>query len=163
MRISDWSSDVCSSDLLDFDAQLPFGLRLFGGYGYTDGEVSQFSGNPSFDGNVAPGSFKTTLNLGATQTFELGSDYQLVPRVEYNHYGTIWWDVANSPGTRRDPLDMFSARLTLKSGDRWDISLWGSNLTTEQYFKEVCPLLGVFTVNYRGPTRSYGVEARVNF
>src|SRR3546814_20487223 len=103
MRISDWSSDVCSSDL--------------------------FNGNPSFDGNVAPGSFKTTLNLGATQTFELGSDYQLVPRVEYNHYGTIWWDVANSPGTRRDPLDMFSARLTLKSGDRWDISLWGSNLT----------------------------------
>src|SRR3546814_15577857 len=105
---------------LDFDAQLPFGLRLFGGYGYTDGEVSQFNGNPSFDGNVAPGSFKTTLNLGATQTFELGSDYQLVPRVEYNHYGTIWWDVANSPGTRRDPLAMFSARLTLKSGDRWD-------------------------------------------
>src|SRR3546814_564867 len=46
---------------LDFDAQLPFGLRLFGGYGYTDGEVSQFNGNPSFDGNVAPGSFKTTL------------------------------------------------------------------------------------------------------
>src|SRR3546814_2285627 len=76
---------------LDFDAQLPFGLRLFGGYGYTDGEVSQFNGNPSFDGNVAPGSFKTTLNLGATQTFELGSDYQLVPRVEYNNYGTIWW------------------------------------------------------------------------
>src|SRR3546814_19062465 len=29
---------------LDFDAQLPFGLRLFGGYGYTDGEVSQFNG-----------------------------------------------------------------------------------------------------------------------
>lgn len=93
----------------------------------------------------------------------MGSDYQLVPRVEYNHYGTIWWDVANSPGTRRDPLDMFSARLTLKSGDRWDISLWGSNLTNEKYFQEVVPLLGVFTVNYRGPTRSYGVEARVNF
>src|SRR3546814_17496828 len=104
MRISDWSSDVCSSDL-----------------------------------------------LGATQTFELGSDYQLVPRVEYNHYGTIWWDVANSPGTRRDPLDMFSARLTLKSGDRWDISLWGSNLTNEKYFQAVVTLLGVFTVNYRGP------------
>src|SRR3546814_6556979 len=87
------------------------------------------------------GSFKTTLNLGATQTFELGSDYQLVPRVEYNHYGTIWWDVANSPVTRRDPLDMFSARLTLKSGDRWDISLLGSNLPNEQYFPAVVPLL----------------------
>src|SRR3546814_2766313 len=45
---------------LDFDAQLPFGLRLFGGYGYTDGEVSQFNGNPSFDGNVAPGDRKST-------------------------------------------------------------------------------------------------------
>src|SRR3546814_15432484 len=162
MRISDWSSDVCSSDLLDFDAQLPFGLRLFGGYGYTDGEVSQFNGNPSFDGNVAPGSFKTTLNLGATQTFELGSDYQLVPRVEYNHYGTIWWDVANSPGTRRDPLDMFSARLPLKSGDRWDLSPWGTNHTHEKFFTEVVPLLGASPVNYRPPTPTHGVAAGLN-
>ncbi|MBB4633303.1 TonB-dependent receptor [Sphingosinicella soli] len=148
---------------IDFDLQLPTGTRLFGGYGYTHGRVSDFAGNPAFNGNVAPGAFKSTLNLGASQTIELGGDLSLVPRVEYNHYGSIWWDVANTPGTRRKPLSLLKARLSLKSGDRWEISAYGDNLTNEKYFQEVVPLLGFFTVNYRGPTRSYGMEARLNF
>ncbi len=148
---------------IDFDLQLPTGTRLFGGYGYTHGRVSDFAGNPAFNGNVAPGAFKSTLNLGASQTIELGGDLSLVPRVEYNHYGSIWWDVANTPGTRRKPLSLLKARLSLKSGDRWEISAYGDNLTNEKYFQEVVPLLGFFTVNYRGPTRSYGMEARFNF
>ena len=45
----------------------------------------------------------------------------------------------------------------------WEISAYGDNLTNEKYFQEVVPLLGFFTVNYRGPTRSYGVEARYSF
>lgn len=148
---------------IDFDLQLPTGTRLFGGYGYTHGRVSNFAGNPAFNGNVAPGAFKSTLTLGASQTIELGGDLELVPRVEFNHFGSIWWDVANTPGTQRKPLSLLKARLSLKSGDRWEISAFGDNLTNEKYFQEVVPLLGFFTVNYRGPTRSYGVEARLNF
>lgn len=148
---------------VDFDWQSPIGLRVFGGYGYTNGKVKNFAGNPAFNGNVAPGAFKYTFSLGATQSFDLGGDYQIVPRVEYNRYGSIWWDVANTPGTQRKPLDLVKARLTLKSGDRWEISAYGENLTNEKYFQEVVPLLGFFTVNYRGPTRSYGVEARLHF
>ena len=68
-----------------------------------------------------------------------------------------------TPGTRRKPLSLLKARLSLKSGDRWEISAYGDNLTNEKYFQEVVPLLGFFTVNYRGPTRSYGMEARFNF
>ncbi|MDB5971654.1 MAG: TonB-dependent receptor [Hydrocarboniphaga sp.] len=148
----------------DFDALLPFGLRVFGGYGYTDGEVKNFSGNPQFNGNVSPGAFKYTMSVGATQSFELAHDMMLVPRVELNRYGPIWWDVANTPGTRRDPLTLLDARLTLKGGgNRWEISAYGDNLTNEKYFQEVVPLLGYFTVNYRGPTRSYGTEVRFNF
>lgn len=147
----------------DFDLQLPSGTRLFGGYGYTDGEVADFGGNPAFNGNVAPGAFKSTLNLGASQTIALTDTLELVPRVEFNHFGSIWWDVANTPGTRRKPLDLVKARLSLRSGDGWEISAYGDNLTNEKYFQEVVPLLGFFTVNYRGPTRSYGVEARMNF
>lgn len=147
----------------DFDAQLPTGLHLFGGYGYTDGEVKKFAGNPSFDGNVAPGSYKYTISAGATQSFVLRGDLELVPRIEFNRYGPIWWDVANTEGTKRDPLNLLDARLSLKAGDRWELSAYGNNLTDEQYYQEVVPLLGSFTVNYRGPVRSYGVELRVNF
>lgn len=148
---------------LDFDALLPGEIRLFGGYGYTDGEISRFAGNPSFNGNISPGAFKYTLTLGATREFRFGADWALVPRMEFNRYGEIWWDVANTAGTRRDPLELLNARLSLKSGDRWEISAYGRNLTDETYFQEVVPLLGVLTVNFRGQPRTYGVEARVNF
>lgn len=148
---------------LDFDAQLPMGLRLFGGYGYTHGRVAAFAGNPASVGNVAPGAFKSTLNLGASQTIDLTDDLTLVPRVEVNRYGSIWWDVDNFAGTKRDPLTLLKARLSLKSSKGWEISAYGDNLTNKKYFQEVVPLLSVFTVNYRGPTRSYGLEARVEF
>lgn len=147
---------------LDFTAELPEGVRFFGGYGYVDGEVKKFEGNPAFEGNTAPGAFKSTFNLGLTKTFMITDALELVPRVEYRRYGEIWWDVANTPGTKRDPLELYSARLSLRGG-QWEVSAYGDNLTNEKYFQEVVPLLGVFTVNYRGPTRSYGLEARYNF
>jgi iron complex outermembrane recepter protein len=147
----------------DFTADLPADIRLFGGYGYVDSEVKNFAGNPAFNGNVAPGAFKTTINLGLTKSFALTEDLELIPRVEFNRYGSIWWDVANTPGTKRDPLELIRARLSLKGSERWEVSAYGDNLTNEKYFQEVVPLLGVFTVNYRGPTRSYGLEARYNF
>ncbi len=148
---------------LDFDAQLPMGLHLFGGYGYTHGRDAAFAGNPASVGNVAPGAFKSTLNLGASQTFDLTDKLSVVPRVEVNRYGSIWWDVDNFAGTKRDPLTLLKARLSLKSVNGWEISAYGDNLTNRKYFQEVVPLLSVFTVNYRGPTRSYGLEARVDF
>lgn len=148
---------------IDFDAQLPMGLHLFGGYGYTHGRVAAFAGNPASVGNVAPGAFKSTLNLGASQTIDLSDTLTLVPRVEVNRYGSIWWDVDNFAGTKRNPLTLLKGRLSLKSSGGWEISAYGENLTNRKYFQEVVPLLSVFTVNYRGPTRSYGLEVRADF
>lgn len=147
----------------DFNLNLPSGTNVYGGFGYVHGRIRQFAGNPGFVGNVAPGSFEYTISLGASQDIDLGDTLKLVPRVEYNRYGPIWWDVANTPGTRRKPLDLLKARLSLRSEAGWEISAYGDNLTNEKYFQEVVPLLGSFTVNYRGPTRSYGVEARYSF
>ncbi|MDB5714884.1 MAG: hypothetical protein JWO15_2281 [Sphingomonadales bacterium] len=148
---------------MDFDAQLPMGLHLFGGYGYTHGRVAAFAGNPADVGNVAPGAFKSTLNLGASKIFDVNTDIKLIPRVEVNRYGSILWDVDNFPGTKRNPLTLLKARLSLKSVHGWEISAYGDNLTNRKYFQEVVPLLSVFTVNYRGPTRSYGMEVRMDF
>ena len=148
---------------LDFEWNSDFGMKIFGSYGYVDGEVKQFAGNPAFNGNVAPGSFKSTLSLGTAYELPITDEFTLTPRFEVNRYGSIWWDVANTPGTKRDPLYIVNGRISLKSGDRWEISAYGNNLTNEKYFQEVVPLLGFFTVNYRGPTRSFGAEARVYF
>src|SRR3546814_6399734 len=98
MRISDWSSDVCSSDLF-------------------------------------------------------GNDLTLTPRLEYTRIGSIWWDVINTPGSRRSPVELVDARLTLAKADRWSLSLFGKNIFNEKYNRSVLPLLGVFQLTDRKSTR----------
>ncbi|MGD8384790.1 MAG: TonB-dependent receptor [Lysobacterales bacterium] len=148
---------------LDFTAMLPGDVKLFGGYGYADGEVDKFAANPEFNGNVAPNSFKYTLNLGATGTFPVTDDWALTPRVEWNRFGSIWWDVANTPGTKRKPLNLVKARLSLANQNGWNITAWVDNLTNEKYFKEIVPILEFFTVNFRGATRTYGLDVTKRF
>ena len=148
---------------LAFGLNIPDGPRLFGGYGYTDGEVEEFAPNPAFEGNRSPNTVKYNLSLGATQEFDLGDGLQLVPRVGYTRLGSIWFDVANTPGTRRDPVDLVDARLSLRKDDRWDISIFAKNLFNEKYNRSVLPLLGVLVLTSRAETRFIGAEARYNF
>lgn len=148
---------------IDFRALLPANIDLFGGYGVTDGEVKSFAANPQFEGNDAPGSTEYTVLLGLTSTIELNNGLTLTPRVEYHKSGPIWWDFANTAGTERDPLDLVDARLSLAQEDKWELSVWGKNLTDEKYYQEIVPLLGVLSVNYPAPTRSYGVDLTYNF
>lgn len=98
---------------LDFNALLPGGVTVFGGYGSTLAKVKSFLANPGFVGNVAPGSFRYTVDLGLSGTFAVGSDLKLTPRIEWNRAGPIWWDVANTAGTERDPVNLVKARLSL--------------------------------------------------
>ena len=126
-------------------------------------EVADFAGNPAFNGNVAPNSFRYTANLGLTRTFDLPNDMTLTPRVEWNRYGEIWWDVANTPGTKRDPLNLFQARLILATNEGWEVTAWGDNLTDEKYFNEIVAILSSFTVNFQAPTRTYGIEVTKRF
>ena len=147
----------------DFTAHIPGGPKLFGGYGYTHGKVKEFAADPSFVGNRSPNTNKYNLSVGATQDFELGGDLTLVPRVTYTKMGSIWWDVANTPGTRRSPVEIVDARLSLRGGDAWDVSVFAKNLFNKKYNRSVLPLLGVFALTSRAETRYIGVEARYNF
>ena len=149
---------------VDATALLPSGTQVFLGYGYTDAKVDAFAAAPSFVGNTAPGSFKYTLNLAATQNFQVSDNLRLTPRVEWARQGPIWWDVNNTPGTKRDALDLVKARLTLAARDnKWQVSAYGDNLLNKKYFQEVVPILSFFTVDFRGWTRTFGIEGTVKF
>ena len=158
------SVDKVKSKGFDFDfmALLPADVGLFGSYGYTDATVDKFKGNPSVEGNVAPGTLEYNLTLGVTKAFDVADRMTLTPRVEWNRLGPIWWDIDNTPGTRRDPVDLLKARITLARGN-WEIAAYGDNLLNEKYNQEVVPILSVFTVNYRGWTRTYGIEGTMRF
>ncbi len=148
---------------VDMRAQLPADIQIFGSFGYVKGRVKEFAPDPSLVGNVSPRSAKYTMTVGATQSIDLGGGYRLVPRATLQRVGRLYFDVANTPGTDRSPLTLLNGRLSLHSGDRYEISLWGNNLTNKKYFQEVIPLFGALALDYRGETRSYGIEGKITF
>lgn len=147
----------------DFNLNTPGGLNVYGSAGYVHGRIAQFDGNPAFVDNVSPKTYEYTFSLGVAQDIALADTLTLVPRLEFTRFGPFWQNANNTPGTRRDPLSLLKGRLSLRSEAGWEISAFGDNLTNEKYYQEIVPLLGFFSVNYRGPTRSYGVEVRKSF
>src|SRR3546814_17388166 len=68
MRISDWSSDVCSSDLVftDVSAAIPeTPLTLKAHYGYTDGSLGGLNGSYS-DWSIGASASWKALNFGVS-------------------------------------------------------------------------------------------------
>ncbi|MFA7587341.1 MAG: TonB-dependent receptor, partial [Novosphingobium sp.] len=154
--------DLKGFDLgLDWTSPIDTGVTI--GVGYVDGKITKFAGNPGNVGNVAPGSAEYTLFVGVQQPIPLDETYQLVPRVEFNRYGRIWWDADNTPGTRRAPMNLVNARLTLKSESGWQIGAWMDNVFNKKYYQEIVPLLPVISVQFRGWTRSFGMDAKYAF
>lgn len=139
------------------------GTTINFGFGYVDGTVTEFAGNPAAVGNVAAGSAEYTLSAALSQEFQLAPDLQLIPRLEFTKAGRMWSDADNTPGTKRPPIALLNGRVTLKSLNGWQLSGFVDNITNEKYYQVVVPLLSVLSVQYRGWTRSFGVEARYSF
>lgn len=146
----------------DFQATLPGAIQLFGSYGYVDGKIRAYAPNPSYVGNRSPLASKYTATIGASREFELGPELTFTPRVEYQRFGSIYWDPANTPGTRRSPIGLLNARAVL-AGQNWEAGIWSKNLTNKRYNAEIVPLIGVLAVMYKGDSRSFGADVKMKF
>src|SRR3546814_10328929 len=74
MRISDWSSDVCSSDLIAADPARPWDDTTFSEY-CTDGFLTRLGGKPHFSRMVRSGRYKLNYYHGhPAQLFDLEAD-----------------------------------------------------------------------------------------
>src|SRR3546814_301028 len=151
MRISDWSSDVCSSDL-----SRSYGveggvtikpvreLTLRGGAGYLNakwknGEFDQLGGD--FDPAPVKGyrvQFSPSFSANGSVEWrrEISGAYALSLRADAAHTGAQYWDVFNRG--RADPYTLVGARIAFGDiDDRWEFSLRGDNLFNEGYFTEL--------------------------
>ena len=136
----------------------PFGgFNLGATYAFTDARFRElvdrgvdYSGNrltrnPRNKVTVSP-SYRVTLPTGTTIT--AAADYQYESR--------IFDDFNNSPVTVREPKHLLDARIILAGrDDKWDISVWGKNLTDETYIVHQFLLLGGRFATY-GPLRTIG-------
>ncbi|MGE0031429.1 MAG: TonB-dependent receptor [Steroidobacteraceae bacterium] len=166
---------------LDFRWRANDSFSLFGGIGFTDGEIDRYEGRPYTNGNKLPYSPEYTGNLGAELTFPMGgSGMDLVTRVDGIFVGETWFHpvqnetVPNLPTAfgfgqgnygkmNRDPYEVINARVTLR-GDRWSATAWGRNIADKEYLQEaiVAPEFGGAFI-HDSPGRSYGVDVSYSF
>jgi iron complex outermembrane receptor protein len=166
---------------IDFKWLATDSLSFFGGFAYTDSEIDKYSGRPYTEGNKVPYVPEYTGNLGTELRLALGgSDIDFVTRIDGIFVGETWFHPVQEEQVpnlfsffgfgqgefskmKRDAYALVNARIGLE-GDRWGVTLWGRNLTDEEYLQEIIPAPefgGSFIHN--SPARSYGVEVRYSF
>lgn len=150
---------------LDGTAQVAETLTLFAGFGYIDPRIKNDAAQPNSVGNRAPYVSDYNLTVGGQLNQLVSDTLTLNARLEYNRQGSLYFDSANTPGTRRDPIDLVNGRLGL-STDRFEITAWARNLFDERYRSESVVLvtgIGVFNPGFPALPRSFGLEGRVRF
>jgi iron complex outermembrane receptor protein len=169
-----------------FEADFTFAatdfLTLYGGIGLMDSEIERNDHRPLSEGNDVPQAPETTGNLGAEVIFPLGSDLQLVSRLDWQYTGEMWfhtlqgeqtptiWNAFFGPGfnqdfseSARDSFSIVNLRIGVES-ENWAVTAWGRNLGDEEYLQELIPT-PEFGGSFVHPSalRSYGVDFRYNF
>ncbi len=168
----------------DFNAALTDNFSLFGGVGLLDSEIKENKNRPITEGNDAPQAPKETYNLGAQFEFDFGSGVSAFARVDWQHVGAMWFHTLQGQETptiwqaffpaipginqnfskaRRDAYDTVNARVGVE-GENWSATLWGRNLTDEQYLQEVIPA-PEFGGSFVHPSArdSYGIDLEYRF
>ena len=130
-------------------------FSTYASYGYTDSDITGME-DASVIGNEAPLVARMTGNLGMQYVVPIGSELDLLLRVDYRHTGRTWWEPYNT--TSRNPIDIVDARIGLE-GERWTATLWGKNLGDKEYNQEFSP--GGFL--FKALPLRYGVEFGYNF
>jgi iron complex outermembrane receptor protein len=146
----------------DFQARVTDTVTLFGGYGYIDAELTEFRPNPALVGNRLPNVARSNLILGGQLNQPLTDTLELKARAEWSRTGSMWFDIQNTPGSRRDPVDLVNVRLGV-STDQFDVSIWSRNLLNSKYATEAVVLTPALNVLAQAFTRQFGIEARYNF
>ncbi|MCH8250160.1 MAG: TonB-dependent receptor [Proteobacteria bacterium] len=168
----------------DFNWLASENLSLFGGVGFLDSEIKKNINRPLSVGNDVPQAPDETYNLGAQLDFPMGNDMNVYMRVDFQHVGDMWfhtlqgeatptiWDALFGLGglitqdfskARRDAYDTVNLRIGVE-GERWSATVWGRNITDEEYLEEVIPAVefgGSFI--HPATTATYGADFSFRF
>ncbi|MEO1119434.1 MAG: TonB-dependent receptor [Pseudomonadota bacterium] len=149
----------------DFDALVTDNLSFFGGIGILDSEITENQNRPLSVGNNAPQAPELTYNLGANLNIAVAGDLEFNARIDYQFVDEMWFHTLQGEETptvwqsfpnfqdpavfpngvpqnlsqaRRDDYGLLNVRFSL-SGERWTATLYGRNVTDEEYLQEVIP------------------------
>ncbi len=150
----------------DMTARVAQGLDLFGGFGYIDSEIKENRELPQTVGNTMPFTPKYNVIAGAQFVHPLNNGLDLVARAEYTRTGPLYFDTLNTPGTKREAIDLVNARIGLET-ETWSATLWARNLFDKNYNVDgvvlVVPDVTVFNFVTKGAPRTWGLDVKFRF
>lgn len=135
-------------------------ISLFLGGGYTNSRISKIIATPSYKGNRTPYVPRYTINAGAQFEHQFGDDLEGTLRLDYQRIGPQYFDIANTPGTRRSAVDLVNGRIGIGK-DNWQLAVFGKNLFNKKYNIESIVITPNAQILYPAPLRTYGVELKV--
>lgn len=137
------------------------GLDLHAGLALNDSKIDD-DRQAVFDDNELPLGARISATLSARYQWSLSSALDLALQVDGKHNGSFYLNPENTTYLRQDPYTLLNARLSLHADDRWEIALWGRNLTEENFAVQSFALFGAYPVGY-SPPRTYGVSFRLSW
>ena len=164
---------------LELDTLLSERLRLSAAVSLLDTEYDSFitedkdlPGGPqvSLKGNELPRAPGFTSSLSAQYTLPLSGGSELMAWLNWQHTDSQFFTPFNRPNFEQSSYDVLNARLSYRLNDNWEVSVYGQNLTDEEYFTNALesgvPTAGVDRVVpqfFVGAPRTYGVRFKYYF
>jgi len=144
-------------------------LLLSASIGYLDASYTSFMADLDASGIITDNSGLRpvrapmwTMRLQGSYEIPLGEHGSLTPDVSYAYEGSHYTDTRNAPQGLQKGYSIWNASLNYAEPDkRWEVSLWGRNLTDELHILSAIPTSGLFTQLYFANPRTYGLELRV--
>lgn len=86
-------------------------------------------------------------------------------QVDFSRQGEHFFDITNSDVSREDSYTVVNGRIAFYMGENLTLSLWGKNLTDEEYRVYTFDFTGPAGLNqqFYAPPRWFGATARYNF
>jgi len=140
--------------------QVTDSLRISNSYGFTDTEIEK-SQLPTSIGKEIPVTPDYTNTFNVDLDVPMDSGLTVVTHVDWQMFGSMWFDVYNTPLTQRESLELLNARVALVGTHKentWEVAAWGRNLTDQFYNIYSAPVLPIANFSYRAAPRSYGVD-----
>ena len=151
--------------------QLELGLNfgvIDGEYeNYVSGALDEFGNLVDFSGNKLPNTPEFSMSANLVYSVNLGN-FALRMRADYSYTDKKYTNSAEDPLVNtlegHDLLNL-RASITPVADGRWELAVWGQNVTGEEYIEESLDLRSLGFINYQyGETEAtYGVDFTYRF
>lgn len=142
------------------------GLTLTAALGLLDTELGAFASSSGLvpAGKELPNAPKVSGTLGAEFEHSLTPFWTLKLQGEARHADSMYNDSINDPLIAAEAYWAYNARILLDHQDGWTLSLWGRNLTDEQYVTQGVNNLALgYGFRVYGAPGTYGVSVAKDF